>query len=156
MLITGWRLGYTYFLNIDEKHRQIKDYMVKLAQIRLSANTPSQRAVINGLKNDKHHKDINKKLRKRAKLSYKRLNEIPGISCAKPKGAFYIFPKIELGKRWASDRHFVTDFLHRYHVLTVPGSGFGKYGEGHIRIVTLPQESYLNQIFDRLERFMKG
>ena len=156
MLITGWRLGYCHFLNMDEKHRQIKDYMVKLAQVRLSASTPAQKAVIQGLKNDKHHKEITKKLKNRAKLSYKRLTQIPGISCIKPKGAFYIFPKIDLGKRWKNDKEFVTDFLHKRHVLTVPGSGFGENGEDHIRIVILPQEWYLNKIYDRLEKFMKG
>ncbi len=155
MLITGWRLGYCYFMNMDEKHKKIKDYMIKLAQQRLSANTPSQKAVIEGLKSDSHIKSVNKKLKTRAQLSYKRLNEIPGISCVKPKGAFYAFPKIDLEKKWKTDKEFVIDFLNKQHVLLVPGSGFGKYGEGHVRIVILPQENYLNEIYDRLEKFMK-
>lgn len=154
MLITGWRLGYCYFMNMDDKHKQIKDYMIKLAQQRLSANTPSQKAVVEGLKSDSHIKGLNKKLKSRAKLSYKRLNKIPGISCVKPKGAFYIFPKIDLGKKWKTDKEFVVDFLNKQHVLFVPGSGFGKYGEDHVRIVILPKEDYLNEMFDRLEKYM--
>ncbi len=156
MLITGWRLGYVYFLNMDEKLNGIKDYMIKQCQGRLSANTPCQKAVIEGLKDDKHHEVIRSKLKKRADLSYKRLTEIPGISCVKPKGAFYIFPKIPVGKKWKNDDEFVRQFLDKEHVLVVKGSGFGDNGKNHIRITILPQEDYLNEIFDRLERFVKN
>jgi alanine-synthesizing transaminase len=97
------------------------------------------------------------KLRQRRDYAWNRLNEIPGISCTKPQGAFYIFPKIEeIGHRWSSDLDFVKDVLENAGVLLVHGSGFcTTYGSGHFRGVFLPPVETLENAFDRLERFMK-
>ena len=73
----------------------------------------------------------------------KRLNEMNGISCSNPKGAFYAFPKIEQNK-FNSDKEFVLELLKQKGVLTVHGSGFGEqYGSGHFRIVYLPKMEIL-------------
>ncbi len=100
---------------------------------------------------------MNQKLRKRLDFAYKRLNEIEGISTAKPNGAFYIFPKIEAMKKgiWKDDKEFVLDLLHETHVLVVHGSGFcSTYGKDHFRAVILPQLEVLEKAFDKLEDFM--
>ena len=102
---------------------------------------------------------MNKKLKERRDFSYKRLNEIEGISTAKPDGAFYIFPKIEGidNGPWKDDIEFVLDLLHKTHVLVVHGSGFcSNYGKGHFRAVILPQMEILEKAFDKLEQFMKN
>jgi len=92
----------------------------------------------------------------RGDFAYKRLNEIEGISTTKPKGAFYIFPKI-LSKKWRTDKEFVLDVLYNTHVLFVHGSGFDPtYGSGHFRCVFLPPVEVLSDAFDRLDKFMKG
>jgi alanine-synthesizing transaminase len=94
-------------------------------------------------------------LKKRGEFTHKRLNEIEGISTTKPKGAFYIFPKIE-SKKWKSDKKFVLDVMKEAHVLFVHGSGFDtQYGAGHFRSVFLPPEAVLGEAYDRLEAFMK-
>src|SRR3712207_7711892 len=75
------------------------------------------------------------------------------IQCKVPRGAFYIFPKIETKDRWKNDQHFVIDLLNNTGVLTVHGSGFGStYGSGHFRIVYLPPEEMLEKAMDKLER----
>ena len=97
-----------------------------------------------------------KKLRERRDYSWKRLNEINGISCAKPEGAFYVFPKVDrIGSKWKTDEQFVLHLLEETGVLLVHGSGFGVlHGSGHFRGVFLPPIEALEIAFDRLEQFM--
>jgi aspartate/methionine/tyrosine aminotransferase len=97
------------------------------------------------------------KLRQRRDYTMKRLNEISGISCVKPEGAFYVFPKIHgVGRRWKSDMEFALELLKETGVLFVHGSGFDPvYGAGHVRSVFLPPIDVLEQAFDEVERFMK-
>ncbi|HEX5458179.1 MAG TPA: aminotransferase class I/II-fold pyridoxal phosphate-dependent enzyme, partial [Candidatus Nitrosotalea sp.] len=84
----------------------------------------------------------------------KRLNEMNGISCSNPKGAFYAFPKIENNK-YGSDKEFVTELLKETGILTVHGSGFGtQYGTGHFRMVFLPDVSILQEALDKIENFV--
>ena len=79
---------------------------------------------------------------------------IPGLSCPTPKGAFYAFPKIENNK-FSSDEEFVLKLLEEKGVLTVHGSGFGtKYGDGHFRIVFLPNLEVLDSAMKKIENFM--
>ena len=157
-LMTGWRLGYMYFTGQDEQMlEELREYVTKEARIRLSANTPVQKAAIEALRGPQTHiPQMVEKLRKRRDYSHKRLNEINGISCAKPKGAFYFFPKVEgIGSKWVNDMTFVRDLIENTGVVFVHGSGFGaKYGSGHFRGVFLPPIETLEKTFDRLERFM--
>jgi aspartate/methionine/tyrosine aminotransferase len=98
------------------------------------------------------------KLQKRRDFSYKRLNEISGISCTEPKGAFYFFPKVNgIGTTWKNDLGFVRDLLENTGLVFVHGSGFGSnYGSGHFRGVFLPPVETLNKAFDKLDSFMSA
>jgi alanine-synthesizing transaminase len=97
------------------------------------------------------------KLRERRDYAWKRLCGIDGISCTKPKGAFYVFPRVNgVGKRWKTDLDFVLDVLEKTGVLFVHGSGFSsEYGQGHVRCVFLPPLEVLEKAFDSLEQFME-
>jgi aspartate/methionine/tyrosine aminotransferase len=138
---------------------EIQDAFFRIARSRLSANSVCQIACIQALKGPQDHiNEVKEKLKKRRDFSYKRLNEIDGISTAKPEGAFYIFPKIDGIDQgiWKDDKEFVLDLLHESHVLVVHGSGFcSKYGKGHFRAVILPDLETLEKSFDELDRFMK-
>jgi len=157
-LVPGWRVGYTMFHHNGELD-EIQDAFMRIARSRLCANSVCQRACISALKGPQEHiKEVNNKLKKRRDFSYKRLNEIPGISTAKPDGAFYIFPKIEAMNSgvWKTDKDFVLDLLNEAHVLVVHGSGFCKtYGKDHFRAVILPNMETLSEAFDKIESFMK-
>ncbi len=157
-LMSGWRLGYAYFHNGgNEIFAELREHVLKEARIRLSANTPVQKAAVEALKGSQDHiRRMVEKLRERRDYAYRRLNEINGISCAKPKGAFYFFPKVEgIGSRWKNDIAFVRDFLEKTGVVFVHGSGFGSdYSSGHFRGVFLPPIETLEKTFDRLEHFM--
>ncbi len=158
-LVPGWRVGYILFHH-EEKLDAVQDAFMRIARSRLCANSVCQLACIQALKGPQDHiEKMNKKLKERRDFSYKRLNEIEGISTAKPDGAFYIFPKIEgIDKGfWKDDKDFVLDLLHETHVLVVHGSGFcSKYGKGHFRAVILPPMEILEKAFDKLEEFMKN
>jgi alanine-synthesizing transaminase len=157
-LMTGWRLGYIYFRDGgDESLVELRDHVLKEARIRLSANTPVQKAAVEALRGPQDHiLRMVEKLRERRDYTHKRLNEIEGLSCAKPKGAFYFFPKIDgIGSKWRNDMAFVRELLEKTGVVFVHGSGFGStYGSGHFRGVFLPPIETLEKTFDRLKIFM--
>ena len=155
-LIPGWRLGYMYFHNMDGF--KLKEIIFSLARTRLSACTPIMKACAKTFSMPKEHiKEMNKKLKERADFAYKRFNEIEGITAVKPKGAFYIFPKVELGNRWKSDEEFCIDVLRHTGIIFPYGSGFGKkYGKDHFRSIILPPIEMMSEALDKLEEFMKG
>jgi alanine-synthesizing transaminase len=156
--MTGWRLGYMYFKGEGKKLEQLKNGVEKQCRIRICANTPVQIAATAALNGPQDFvKDIVDRLRQRRDFSWKRLNEIEGISTSKPEGAFYIFPKIhDVGTRWKTDMDFVVQLLKETGVLIVNGSGFDPiYGKGHARIVFLPPCDVLEEAYSAMEQFMK-
>ena len=156
--MTGWRLGYIYFKGEGKQLDALKDGVEKECRIRICANTPVQIAATAALNGPQDFvKDIVERLRQRRDFSWKRLNEIEGISTTKPEGAFYIFPKIEgIGTRWKNDMDFVVSLLKETGVLIVNGSGFDPvYGKDHARIVFLPPCEELEEAFNCIEQFMK-
>jgi alanine-synthesizing transaminase len=156
--MTGLRLGYMYFKAKNGELNELRQSIEKECRIRLCANTPVQKAGAAALNGPQDHiKDVVEKLRQRRDYAYKRLNEIDGISCTKPEGAFYIFPKIrDVGSRWKTDMQFVIELLRETGVLIVNGSGFDPvYGAGHARAVFLPPIDMLEEAFNEIERFMK-
>ena len=155
-LAPGWRIGWSIVSDPDNYLDDYKEAMYKLARARLSSSHPMQYAIKPALEGDHSHiKDlVEKKLKERRDITYKRLNEIRGMSCVKPKGAFYAFPRINLDI--PSDEKFCMDFLRETGVLTVFGSGFGeKSGTNHFRMVFLPKPDILNEAFDKLENFIE-
>lgn len=157
-LMTGWRLGYMYFYDPEGKLTELKECIAKETRVRLSANTPVQKAGVTALKGPQHHiKEMVKKLKERRDCAWKRLNQIRGLSCAKPEGAFYVFPKVDgVGRRWKTDKDFAYHLLEKTGVLIVHGSGFDPtYGSKHFRAVILPPVKTLATALDKLEQFMK-
>ena len=157
-LMTGWRCGYICLNSDSRKLDGLRENVPKLARVRISSNLPVQIAAIQALRGPQDHIiEMVQKLRKRRDYVVKRLNSINGISCKLPRGAFYVFPKIELEHRWKDDREFVLDLLNSTGVLTVQGSGFGReFGAGHFRIVYLPPENVLEEAMDKLEIFISS
>ncbi|NCV02279.1 MAG: aminotransferase class I/II-fold pyridoxal phosphate-dependent enzyme, partial [Proteobacteria bacterium] len=79
------------------------------------------------------------------------LNRI-GLRCARPQGAFYVFPDIT-GTGLTSDQ-FATRLLHEEHVAAIPGSVFGPSGEGHVRMCYATSTAHLEEAIDRMARFL--
>lgn len=155
-LMTGWRCGYICMNSDCQKLENIRSNIPKLARVRIAANLPVQKAAVAALQGPQSYiaKNVSK-LKKRRDLVVKRLNEIDGISCKLPNGAFYTFPKILLNG-WKDDKDFVLDLLNKTGILTVHGSGFGELGKGHFRIVYLPNEQVLQEAMDKLSNFINS
>jgi len=156
-LMTGWRLGYMYFHDPEGKLAELKECVAKETRIRLSASTPVQKAGAAALKGPQRHiREMTRKLQQRRDYAVKRLNQIRGISCAKPEGAFYIFPRVDgVGSRWKTDGDFARQLLEKTGILIVHGSGFDEtYGSGHFRAVILPPIETLEVALNHLEDFV--
>ena len=157
-LMTGWRLGYIYFHSPKGELKELKECVEKEARIRLCANTPVQKAGVAALKGPQDHvREMVSKLKARRDYVWKRLNEIEGVSCTKPEGAFYVFPKIHgVGSKWKTDLDFVLELLKETGVLFVHGSGFCPvYGAGHVRGVFLPPIETLEEALNLVGGFME-
>ncbi len=157
-LMTGWRLGYIYLYDQNNELMKLKETLEKEERMRICANTPVQMAGIAALRGPQDHiKTMVQKLKLRRDYAWKRTNEIEGLSCTKPEGAFYVFPKVEaVGSKWKTDMEFTIKLIEETGVLLVNGSGFdSNYGAGHVRGVFLPPLETLEEAFSELERFMK-
>ena len=157
-LMTGWRLGYIYYHDPENKLLDLKEGIAKLARARLSASSIAQYAAIEIFKTKSNHTiEMVRKLRERRDYSYKRLRQIEGINCVNASGAFYLFPKLDLIglKKWKNDKEFAIDLLKKTGVCSVYGSGFGKYGEDHIRLTFLPELNILEEVYNQIEDFVR-
>ena len=153
-LMSGWRIGYIAF-NKSPKLEELREHLPKLARVRIATSLPVQYAALESLRGPQDYiSTFVTEIKKHRDLVVKRLNEMPGLSCPTPKGAFYAFPKIETNK-FGSDKEFVIKLLETKGVLTVHGSGFGEqYGSGHFRLVYLPKLEVLDSAMNKIEEFV--
>ena len=152
-LMTGWRIGYIAF-NRSPSLQQLRENLPKLARVRISTNLPVQYGALESLRGPQDYiSDFVSEIKKRRDMVVKRLNSIPGLSCSNPRGAFYVFPRIEHNP-FPSDLEFVLGLLEK-GVLAVHGSGFGaQHGSNHFRLVFLPHPDILDSALDRIESFV--
>ena len=153
-LMSGWRIGYIAF-NQSPQLESLREHLPKLARVRIATSLPVQHAALESLRGPQNYiNDFVSEMKKHRDLVVKRLNEMPGLSCPNPKGAFYAFPKIE-DNRFGNDKEFVTKLLESKGVLTDHGSGFGEqYGTGHFRLVYLPSLEILDSAMNKIEEFV--
>ncbi|MFD2245207.1 pyridoxal phosphate-dependent aminotransferase [Pontibacter ruber] len=157
-LAAGFRAGWMVVSGNKAKAASYIDGLNTLASLRVCSNVPAQYAIKVALEG---HQSINDlvlptgRLRQQRDICYEKLTSIPGITCVKPKGAFYLFPKIDVRKyNIQDDQQFVLDFLREQHVLLVQGSGFNWQQPDHFRIVYLPELQELSQTMDKLSLFL--
>jgi aminotransferase len=98
-------------------------------------------------------KKMRKEYKKRIDFSVKRLNEIKGINCPKPEGAFYLFPDVSaVGMPSAK---FSQELLLQEKVRSAPGTGYGQAAEGFVRFALVADMEHLEDAWNRVERFVK-
>jgi alanine-synthesizing transaminase len=158
--VAGFRAGW--MLLTGPKH-QAEDYingLNMLSSMRLCANVPSQHAIQTALGGYQSINDLTRsdgRLYKQMELAYEMVNDIPGLSCARPQGALYLFPKINIKKfNIRNDETFVLDFLTAKHVLLVHGTAFNWKQPDHFRIVFLPNLDELKAAIQALGEFLDG
>ena len=158
--VAGFRQGWMV-LNGPKKHA--KGYiegLEMLASMRLCANVPAQHAIqtaLGGYQSISEFIIPGGRLYEQRNRAWELINDIPGVSCVKPKGALYMFPKID-AKRFNihDDQKMVLDFLLQEKVLLVQGTAFNWPWPDHVRIVTLPREDDLEMAISRFGRFLSG
>ncbi len=130
-----------------------------MVSMRLCANMPGQYAVQTSLGGYQSIKDLvlpNGRLYDQMEYAYERLTAIEGITCVKPKGAIYLFPKLD-PERYPikNDQGFILAFLKQQNCLLVQGTGFNLKTHDHVRIVTLAHKDKLDILFNRFEKFLQ-
>ncbi|MDN5308495.1 MAG: alanine-synthesizing transaminase [Eubacteriaceae bacterium] len=158
--IAGFRVGWMIMTGNKSMAKDYIEGINMLASMRLCANVPAQHAIQTSLGGYQSINDLVKpggRLYEQREIVHKRVNAIPGLSCVKPQGAFYAFPKLDVERfNITSDVQFALDFLKQEHVLMVQGSGFNWPKPDHFRIVFLPHPEDLIETMDRLERFLEN
>jgi alanine-synthesizing transaminase len=158
--IAGFRVGWMIMTGNKNMAKDYIEGINMLASMRLCANVPAQHAIQTSLGGYQSINDLVKpggRLYEQREIVHKRVNAIPGLSCVKPQGAFYAFPKLDVERfNITSDVQFALDFLKQEHVLMVQGSGFNWPKPDHFRIVFLPHPEDLIETMDRLERFLEN
>lgn len=150
----GLRMGWTILSGPSDALAPLIDAMGRLVRARLCASHPVQWAIKPALEGTNPHlAQVSAILRRRRDLTVNRLNAIPGWSCVPPQGAFYAFPRFELGA--LEDVQLVRDMILDYGVVMVHGSGFGQPDMNHVRIVFLPQEEVLEDAYAKLAEYSR-
>ncbi|MDV7104001.1 pyridoxal phosphate-dependent aminotransferase [Vibrio sp. TH_r3] len=156
--VCGFRSGWMFLTGPKHLAKSYIDGLDMLASMRLCANVPMQHAIQTALGG---YQSINElilpggRLLEQRDRAYELITQIPGISCVKPKGAMYLFPKIDTKMyNIKDDQQMVLDFLIQEKVLLVQGTGFNWPKPDHFRIVTLPHVEDLETAIGRFERFI--
>jgi len=147
--MTGWRLGYGVMR---------KDLAQKFAQLMTNSNSCTctfiQMAGIEALKGPQNEVEkMVSEFRKRREVIVSGLNKIKGITCKKPHGAFYVFPNI---KGTGMDCRELGDYLlNEAGVAVLPGTSFGKYGEGYLRLSFANSIENIKKALDRISKALE-
>lgn len=146
--MTGWRLGFAC------GPKEIMSEITKIHQFAIMcAPTTSQYAAIEALKScDEAVEDMRQEYDRRRRLIVDGFNKI-GLTCREPKGAFYAFPSIQ-STGMTSDE-FCEKLLQAKHVAVVPGTAFGRGGEGFIRASYCYSVEHIIEALKRIEEFVK-
>ncbi len=146
--MTGWRLGYGVLPKELVPH--FSRLMVNSVSCTASFVQRAGLAALDGRLEETDH--MIEEFRRRRDSSVRALNDIEGISCLKPKGAFYLFPNIK--GTGLSSREFTDRLLYEAGVAVLHGDSFGAYGEGYVRISIASSMENLNRAIQRIEEFL--
>jgi alanine-synthesizing transaminase len=156
--LAGFRAGWMMITGPRKHAESYIEGLNMLTNMRLCANHPAQFAIQTALGGRQSIKDLvlpGGRLLAQRDAAVEALNAIPGVSCVNPKGALYVFPKLDPEMYpIKDDRRFVLDFLRAEHVLVVQGTGFNWPTTDHLRIVTLPWAKDLKEAIGRLGNFL--
>ncbi|MDF1764512.1 MAG: pyridoxal phosphate-dependent aminotransferase, partial [Oleibacter sp.] len=155
--LAGFRSGW---MIISGAKHIAKDYiqgLEMLATMRLCANVPSMHAIQTALGGYQSIYDLvnnDGRIVQQRDIAWKMLNDIPGISCVKPKGALYCFPKMDIKKfNIHNDERMVLDLLEHQKILIVHGTAFNWKSPDHFRVVFLPRAEDLTNAMHKMSDF---
>jgi alanine-synthesizing transaminase len=156
--LAGFRSGWMIISGAKHRAKNYIEGLEMLSSMRLCANVPAMYAVQTALGG---YQSINElimpggRLRDQRDAAMSALANIPGVSCVKPRGALYLFPKINLDMhKIRDDQQMVLDFLIQEKILLVQGTAFNWPNRDHFRIVFLPRVDDLTRAINRFGEFL--
>src|SRR5690606_9863273 len=156
----GFRSGWSSICGPKQEADSYIEGLAILSSMRLCANVPSQHAIQTALGGYQSINDLvlpGGRLLEQRDTAWELLNAIPGVSCTKPKGALYLFPKLD-PKMYPihNDEKMVLDLLLQEKILVVQGTAFNWPWPDHFRIVSLPRKDDLETAIGRIANFLHG
>jgi alanine-synthesizing transaminase len=153
----GYRTGWMVLSGITHTAKDYIQGLEIISSMRLCANVPTQFAIQTALGG---YQSINElivgdgRLNQQRLTAYEMINDIPGLSTTKPKGALYCFVKVDTDKfNITNDEQMVLDLLKQKQILLVHGTGFNWEKPDHFRLVFLPNKQILTEAITRMSDF---
>ena len=148
--MTGWRVGYALGPeDLIGAMRKVHQYLI------MSASTMGQEAALAALTDpeaDVYVEQMRQSYDERRRLIVDGLNAI-GLDCFEPRGAFYAFPSV--ARTGLTDSEFAERLLQEERVAVIPGSAFGRGGEGHVRCAYARSKENIETALERMGRFVR-
>ncbi|MGB0970833.1 MAG: aminotransferase class I/II-fold pyridoxal phosphate-dependent enzyme, partial [Mycobacterium sp.] len=156
--VAGYRSGWLVITGPKDHATSFIEGISLLANMRLCPNVPAQHAIQVALGGHQSIDDLvlpGGRLLEQRDMAWTQLNKIPGVSCVKPEGALYAFPRLDPEVyEIADDEQLVLDLLLQEKILVTQGTGFNWPTPDHLRIVTLPWARDLAGAIERLGNFL--
>ncbi|MET9329027.1 pyridoxal phosphate-dependent aminotransferase [Tsukamurella sp. NPDC003166] len=158
--VCGYRAGWMVLTGPKDHASGFIEGLTLLASTRLCPNVPAQHAIQVALGGYQSINDLilpGGRLLEQRDVAYEKLNAIDGVSCVKPQGALYAFPKLDPNvHEIRDDEQMVLDLLNQEKILLVQGTGFNWPTPDHLRVVTLPWARDLAEALDRFGNFLSS
>lgn len=158
--VAGYRSGWMVITGPKDHAAGFLEGIDLLASTRLCPNVPAQHAIQVALGGYQSIDDLvlpGGRLLEQRDVAWERLNAIPGVSCVKPRGALYAFPRLDPEVYDIhDDEQLVQDLLLQERILVTQGTGFNWPAPDHFRIVTLPWARDLSVAIERIGNFLSS
>lgn len=158
--VAGYRSGWLAITGPKDHAEGFLAGIALLASTRLCANVPAQQALIGALRGDQSVAQLvapGGRFLAQRDATWQGLNAIPGVTCVKPAGSLYAFPRLDPEVHEIhDDTKLVYDLLVAEHILLVQGSGFAWAKPDHLRVVMLPEPAVIERAIERLGNFLSS
>jgi alanine-synthesizing transaminase len=156
--VCGYRAGWVMVSGPKELATDFLEGLTLIANMRMCANVPAQHAIQTALGGYQSIEELiapGGRFHEQSMLAHKLLNEIPGVSSVRPRGALYCFPRLDPAVYHVEDdEQLVIDLLRAKKILVTHGTGFNWPEPDHFRMVTLPDVTVLEEAIGRIAEFL--
>jgi alanine-synthesizing transaminase len=157
--LAGFRSGWLVVSGPTQDAGDYLEGLELLASMRLCPNVPAQYAIQTALGGDESIKGLllpGGRLREQRDRAWQQMTRIPGVSCVRPRGALYLFPRLDPEcYKIADDEQMVIDLLESQHLLLSHGTGFNLPTADHLRLVFLAPVDVLEDAIGRFATFLE-
>jgi alanine-synthesizing transaminase len=156
--LAGFRSGWMIISGAKQQAQDLIEGINMLTSMRLCANVPAQHAIQTALGGYQSINDLilpTGRLGKQRDLAWSMLNDIPGVSCVKPAGAIYLFPRLDPKHfNLHNDEQLILDLLRQEKILLSHGTAFNWPEPDHVRVIFLPRVDDLSVAIERFGNFL--